>query len=177
MEEFGRDCCICGYHVYKEMWEAAAGEVLEGMSCTTFKIDMPWLLKYHGTFTTKSVFLQWGVRYPVQWQGEKILRRSVNRVELTFVYWAQKCMCYIRTINYHCFKYCLLAHENILTMKFPKLRYIRTYIQAQHEIKTSYTCTIMCLTLRRLAITLNESHCPVLPSWINGPDNSLGWKQ
>ena len=29
VEEFGRDCCICGYHVYKEMWEAAAGEVLE----------------------------------------------------------------------------------------------------------------------------------------------------
>ena len=28
-EELGRDCCIRGYHVYKEMWEAAAGEVLE----------------------------------------------------------------------------------------------------------------------------------------------------
>ena len=26
MEEFGRDACIRGYHVYKEMWEAAAGE-------------------------------------------------------------------------------------------------------------------------------------------------------
>jgi len=29
VEELGRDCCICDYHVYKEMWEAAAGEVLE----------------------------------------------------------------------------------------------------------------------------------------------------
>jgi len=29
MEEFGRDCCIRGYHIYKEIWEAAAGEVLE----------------------------------------------------------------------------------------------------------------------------------------------------
>ena len=23
MEEFGRDCCIRGYHVYKETWPAA----------------------------------------------------------------------------------------------------------------------------------------------------------
>ena len=28
MEELERDCCIRGYHVYKEIWEAAAGEVL-----------------------------------------------------------------------------------------------------------------------------------------------------
>jgi len=31
IEEFRRDCCIHGYHVYKKMWEAAAGEVLECM--------------------------------------------------------------------------------------------------------------------------------------------------
>ena len=31
VEELRRDCCIHGYHVYKEMWEAAAGEVLEWM--------------------------------------------------------------------------------------------------------------------------------------------------
>ena len=24
----GRVCCIHGYHIYKEIWEAAAGEVL-----------------------------------------------------------------------------------------------------------------------------------------------------
>ena len=28
MEELKRVCCIRGYHVYKEIWEAAAGEVL-----------------------------------------------------------------------------------------------------------------------------------------------------
>jgi len=28
IEELRRDCCIHGYHVYKEMWEVA-GEVLE----------------------------------------------------------------------------------------------------------------------------------------------------
>ena len=28
MEEFERDCCICGYHVYKEIWPAAMGEEL-----------------------------------------------------------------------------------------------------------------------------------------------------
>ena len=28
MEEFERIFCIRGYHVYKEIWEAAAGEVL-----------------------------------------------------------------------------------------------------------------------------------------------------
>ena len=27
--EFGRDCCIRGYHVYKEIWQAAIGEELE----------------------------------------------------------------------------------------------------------------------------------------------------
>ena len=26
MEEFERTCCIRGYHVYKEIWEAAVGE-------------------------------------------------------------------------------------------------------------------------------------------------------
>ena len=29
MEEFGRDCCIRGYHIYKEIWRAAIGEELE----------------------------------------------------------------------------------------------------------------------------------------------------
>ena len=29
MEEFGRDCCIRGYHIYKEMWRATIGEELE----------------------------------------------------------------------------------------------------------------------------------------------------
>ena len=29
MEELGRDCCIRGYHVYKETWRAAIGEELE----------------------------------------------------------------------------------------------------------------------------------------------------
>ena len=30
MEEFfGRKCCIRGYHIYKEVWEAAVGESLE----------------------------------------------------------------------------------------------------------------------------------------------------
>ena len=28
MEELERVCCIRGYHVYKEIWEAATGEVL-----------------------------------------------------------------------------------------------------------------------------------------------------
>ena len=28
MEGDGRDCCIRGYHVYQEIWEAAVGEVL-----------------------------------------------------------------------------------------------------------------------------------------------------
>ena len=28
MEEYGRDCCVRGYHVYQEIWEAAVGEVL-----------------------------------------------------------------------------------------------------------------------------------------------------
>ena len=29
MDEYGRDCCIRGYHIYKEVWEAAIGDVLE----------------------------------------------------------------------------------------------------------------------------------------------------
>ena len=29
MEELERDCCIHGYHVYKEIWRAAIGEELE----------------------------------------------------------------------------------------------------------------------------------------------------
>ena len=29
MEGFERDSCICGYHVYKEIWQAAVGEELE----------------------------------------------------------------------------------------------------------------------------------------------------
>ena len=28
MEEFERTCCIRGYHVYREIWEAAVGEEL-----------------------------------------------------------------------------------------------------------------------------------------------------
>ena len=29
MEEFERDCCIRGYYVYKEIWQASVGEELE----------------------------------------------------------------------------------------------------------------------------------------------------
>ena len=29
MEEFGRDCCIRGYHVHKKIWREAIGEELE----------------------------------------------------------------------------------------------------------------------------------------------------
>ena len=29
MEEFERVCCICGYHVHQEAWEAAVGEELD----------------------------------------------------------------------------------------------------------------------------------------------------
>ena len=28
MEDYERECCICGYHVYKEIWAAALGEQL-----------------------------------------------------------------------------------------------------------------------------------------------------
>ena len=43
MEEFGRDCCIRGYHIYKETWRAAIGEELEcdrepGNSCDRYAI-------------------------------------------------------------------------------------------------------------------------------------------
>ena len=43
MEEFGRDCCIRGYHVYKETWRAAIGEELEcdrepGNSCDRYAV-------------------------------------------------------------------------------------------------------------------------------------------
>ena len=29
MEEFERVCCICGYHLHQEAWEAAVGEELD----------------------------------------------------------------------------------------------------------------------------------------------------
>ena len=28
MKEFERVCCVRGYHVYNEIWEAATGEIL-----------------------------------------------------------------------------------------------------------------------------------------------------
>ena len=50
MEEFGRDACICGYHVYKEMWEAAAGELhsVQGLYAVAVKKrERSWDI-YHG---------------------------------------------------------------------------------------------------------------------------------
>ena len=43
MEEFGRDCCIRGYHVYKETWRVVIGEELEcdrepGNSCDRYAV-------------------------------------------------------------------------------------------------------------------------------------------
>jgi len=63
-------------------------------------------------FTTKvvkSVFILLVTRgYNVLYSdwGEKILRRSVNHIELTFMYSAQKRTCYFHTVNYRCFNYC-----------------------------------------------------------------------
>jgi len=108
-------CCtaagICGYHVYKEMWEAAAGEVVEcvrepynvqGLYAVAVKKlgtitgHLPWRLSRVCLF-----FLRWGGTISctvIDWE-EKILRRSAHLAELTFVYCAQKCMCYFRTVN------------------------------------------------------------------------------
>ena len=40
MEEFGRDCCIRGYHVYKETWRAAIGEESLGSTATDHLRDL-----------------------------------------------------------------------------------------------------------------------------------------
>ena len=91
VKEFERDCCIHSDHVYKEMWEAAAGEVLEcvrephnvqGRYAMTVKNG-----NIHGTFTMKSVFVLLVTRGHDILYSNWILRR---RIELTFVYCAQK---------------------------------------------------------------------------------------
>ena len=46
MEAFGRDCCIRGYHVYKEIWQAVIGEELEcdrepDNSCDRYSEESP----------------------------------------------------------------------------------------------------------------------------------------
>ena len=75
----------------KEMWEAAAGEVLEcvrephnvqGRYAMTVKNG-----NIHGTFTTKSVFVLLVTRGHDILYSNWILRRCI---ELTFVYCAQK---------------------------------------------------------------------------------------
>ena len=40
MGEFGRDCCIRGYHVYKETWRAAIGEESLGSTATDHLRDL-----------------------------------------------------------------------------------------------------------------------------------------
>jgi len=54
--------------------------------CCGCEKDENWIVR-HLQCTTKSVFVLFATRetrYPVQWLGEKILRRSVHRVELNF---------------------------------------------------------------------------------------------
>ena len=34
-EEYGRDLCFCGYHVYQDVWEAAVGETLVCSRCNS----------------------------------------------------------------------------------------------------------------------------------------------
>jgi len=141
VEESGSHCCItgtmclksCRRQLLKECWS-----VWE--SRTTFKVNMLWLWKRkkghnHETFTTKvvkSVFILLVTRgYDVlysDWE-EKILRRSVHHVELTFMYSAQKhtLLSYrklsfqLLLINFPEFNFALLSYENILTTKFPQI--------------------------------------------------------
>ena len=134
-ERSGSDCCIRRYHVSKEMREAAAGEVLEcmrelhsiqGQYAVTVKKKKTGTIMGHLPRRLSGVcsfFLRRGstMSFTVT-GGEKILRRSVYHVELTFVYSAQKRTCYFRTVNYCCFNYCRsLACENILTTKFSQI--------------------------------------------------------
>ena len=57
MEAFGRGCCIRGYHVHKEIWQAAIGEELEcgrepDNSCDRHSEESTWqleLLQYSST--------------------------------------------------------------------------------------------------------------------------------
>ena len=44
---FGSDCCICGYHVHKNIWQASMGEKLEcdrepDNSCDHFSEESTW---------------------------------------------------------------------------------------------------------------------------------------
>ena len=111
IEEFRRDCCIHGYHVYKEMWEAAAGEVLECMKEPhnvqgRYAVTAKKNGNNHGTKVVKSVFVLLvtrGVRHPVQWLGREDTPQICTSCWTYFVYCAQKCTCYFCTVNYRCF--------------------------------------------------------------------------
>jgi len=122
VEELGRDCCIHDYHVYQEMWGAAAGEVLECVRDlynvqAQYAVTAKNIENNHGTFTTKvveSVFVllatrghdilysDWGRRYSVD------LYIALNfRVPVPVLLdCAQERMCYFCTVNYRCFNYC-----------------------------------------------------------------------
>ena len=76
-EELGRDCCIRGYHVYKEMWEAAPGEVLEcvrephnvqGRYAVTAKKnrEQSWNIYHEGCRECVRSSCDDGARHPVQ---------------------------------------------------------------------------------------------------------------
>ena len=122
VEELGRDCCIRDYHVYKEMWEAAAGEVLEcvrGLHNVQgrYAVTAKKIGNNHWTFTTKvveGVFVLLATRgHDILYSdwGEKILRRSVYHIELSCTVTGTTRLCtkahlLFCTVNYCCFNYC-----------------------------------------------------------------------
>ena len=86
MEEFGRDYCIRGYHVYKEIKEAAAGEALECVrephniqDRYAAAVKKKWEQYIIAYFTTKVVNT---ISCTVT-EGEDT-PRSVHCIELTF---------------------------------------------------------------------------------------------
>ena len=72
MEETERDCCIRGYHVYKDIWEAAVGESLTCERETNNPRDRyavavkkeirnrDWALTTQGSKTVLPLFASWG---------------------------------------------------------------------------------------------------------------------
>jgi len=56
MEEYGRDWCICSYHVYLEIWEVATGEVLANYGLNSWTILRPM-------FSTECSFFHFLICY------------------------------------------------------------------------------------------------------------------
>ena len=95
MEEYGRDWCICGCHVYHETWEAATVAV-------KIKLTFPWCATIILRCVRSIKTLEKREKNFRKWNGSEHLHGIINCTGAVTLWWQAYLPISVRTVGLYC---------------------------------------------------------------------------